>query len=571
MHRVKPCLPKLSFSSVAGVAALVASLALAAAPAEAARRKPRAVRGANLQAVLDAALPGDVIVVRGVVKGTVRGDEAGEIHIWTPGITIDARRATFRARVIVRAEDVRIEGARFRDARLLAFGDRIEVVGARVVRGTLSVTGTGVVADGNRLDGRGVTSQALEIAGDHARVTENDVRSFVSPVLATGDRLDVSGNRIRWSSGTALRLVGDGSSASGNAISESARGIDATGDDVTLSTNDITSVETSGLAVDGARARIEGNTVAGVPGGAAITLGGSGGVAEENVVRAARTAVEVRGAGMSVLRNDLMSTDRATVILSASADALVESNVIAGGAAGAVFVEGDRATIRGNDVTSADGDALVAVVGGGAVIVGNTLRVPAIGPLRGGATDGIAVFGAGADVSENDVSGGLNDGAAVRVQGGAATVSGNMLHDLVLGDGIVLTGGGGLAEGNVVRRVTGEGVVLSGAGNVVRTTTVSGATACAFLIFDAAVIDACTVTDCTMGIVNLADGTEITGSLITGNGTGAANLDVIDLGSVVIGEGTTVGHLIIDAAAFPEFVDLQTTGYRPLETPSALR
>ena len=105
--------------------------------------------------------------------------------------------------------------------------------------------------------------------------------------------------------------------------------------------------------------------------------------------------------------------------------------------------------------------------------------------------------------------------------------------------------------------------MLAGSGNVVRATTVSNATACAFLMFDASRIENCTVSRCAMGIVNLAAGSELVSSRVIGNG----GFDVIDLGSLSFSGESVLGKVHADAVSFPEFTDLREQGYRSLDVP----
>jgi nitrous oxidase accessory protein NosD len=356
---------------------------------------------------------------------------------------------------------------------------------------------------------------------------------------------------------------------------------------------------------DGARAVIDGNRMRGgvlqVTGAAdaairsnrapkaALRLGGSGALAESNVV----ATVEVGGTGVVVRGN------RCDTISGASDACVVAGNRVAAGidlsgdsvtATGnqlgsGVQVIGDDAVISGNRV--AQGTFGVAVTGNRPTITGNVMNVgsmivrldPAIGDVYRTECPGVVVVSdePGGVVSDNDITHTRGTGIVLATDG--ATVEGNTVHgvssstslavngsgntvadntifqtgsELQGGAGVAISGDANSVESNRITGTATEGIiVLAGTGNELTLNVMDRTHGCGVLLTADAtdtVVAGCTVKGCDLGLVNLGTDTSATGSTFTGNKWA----DVLDLTGFESFLSNQFGSLSHDAFLAPQ-------------------
>jgi hypothetical protein len=281
---------------------LVAFLAVAAIPAVASAAEihvPGDFR--RLRAALDAALPGDVVVVD-------KGRHRGPIVVRTPGIVIEGRGGLIvapgsaggrgvRAGIDVLAEDVTLRGLTF------------------VRGGVLSLAAGTTVEDCVflRCDEKRFDANAVELHGDRAVARGNEVygrRWDLSGIRVTGDDAVLEGNLVvNARLGLGVEVVGRRARIVANALSpvEAGGAIVVRGEAALVEINDVEMPEGGGPAilVVGDDAVVGGNAVdASLSGGPSIVLDGDDGTIVDNAVTAAAgTGVVVWGDGSSIERN----------------------------------------------------------------------------------------------------------------------------------------------------------------------------------------------------------------------------------------------------------------------------
>jgi hypothetical protein len=503
-------------------------VALAASVAEAGDIRVKSGRH-GLRRALEKAKPGDRILLRGVVRG--------DVSITVPGITIEGgRHGKFVGRVSVEADGVTISNAKFKNAELAVTGDDVSIVENLFLATPVVVTGDDAFVARNEIEPGRWVEGAVTVHGDSARIQGNAVSQFYGGVRVAGADAIVSGNTFD-DGYEAVVLVGDDAAVLWNVVGGVTAAVVVAGDRATLEGNDLQG-ENSVLGDD---AKVFGNEMQGGSGVATLVVSGESAVVTGNTLTGSWGGTLVQGDGATIADNVVTVPSQ-------------------GFGAGIASV-GDGALISGNDVTVERPWAGCGIGGLGCNV--ESLR----GELDSSGNDGIAAFGNGALVVDNEVDGSFAGGAAVRVQGDANAVDSNDVHDATRAYAIAMIGDGNIATSNDVSDIQGEGVVVQGEDGLVADTNVNGVSSCGFLLVGNTVLTGCTATGCEMGIVNLAQQSSIVGSTVSGN----APYDLVDLGGTVIADDSVVGWIVTDPATFQEFESLQQLGFVPAPTPHVER
>jgi hypothetical protein len=481
-----------------------------------------------LERALKHAKPGDRILLRGVVRG--------ETTVSVPGLTIEGgAHGRITGAFLVDADHVTIRHTRMKRASVTVTGDDLSFVGNQSKQSDLDVTGDRASISGNVVEPQREVTAAFTVRGDGAVVEGNTITNFYEGVRVAGADTVLRENTFDdgWKVAT---VIGDGASVSDNTVRTSIASFLVAGDGASVTGNTI------GLGdahVIGDDATVTDNTIGGASGAAAVTVAGL----------------------------------RATVT----------DNTLSGSWGGA-RVEGDGATISGNviDISNQGSGAAILSVGDGAVISDNSLTLNrpwgsgSIGSSGGNGPDAvryelaqsgydaIASFGDGTQVVANDVTGALNGGTAVRVQGDGNAVDANTLHEVARAFAAVMIGDANTADSNEISTIDGEGLVVQGANGVVTDTHVTDVSSCGFLLVGSTVLDGCSATRCNMGVVNLADGSNLNGANVSGN----APYDLVDLGHATVTGDAVVGHVSTGVTNFPTFTALVGAGFVPAPTPT---
>ncbi len=486
---------------------LSGTLALAALLGPAVVLAGTQARRATLQDRIDAAQPGERIVVRG-------GRYVGiDVPAGKTGLVLVGRGATLVGATI-EADGVRVQGFRIEGRGLVVRAKSAVVVGnelratsaAGAARTSVDVEGDGAVLTGNRMDRGDVVVASHDAVIDGNRVRRGDVS-------VTGDRVHVGGNRA----GTVA----------------------IEGDSAVLENNDLAGVGPCGLAsltVTGSAAAIRSNrlaTYSALLGGGVIennsfsaggnmwaygddvtarsnTFGAEGALVVEgdravvvgNTLHEAYVAIRVKGAGFSIAENHVDLLAYGCVSLSQSygvsveatgPGGVIERNLVDGGIAGGVHVVGDGVALRNNTI------------------------------LAGSAASAVRVEGARNSLDSNTVIGVQSSLAAL------SSVAHVQVASAVTGMGVRVDGPGNVVTGNRLGGVIADAIVVSsGSDNVVATNSVTGCAGCGIRVGpDAATtqLDGNNVKNVGSGVVNEADGTTLVDTVVTGS----ADVDIRDV------------------------------------------
>ena len=476
------------------------------------------------------AQPGDRLIVRGAIRG--------DVVIDVPGVTIDGgSRARFIGhQVTVNADGVTIRGVRFKRAALVVNGADATIEETKLLRSSAYVTGDRASFTGNTVDPHREVYNAVTIRGDDALVSGNQLTTFTQGFRIEGANAEIRENTFDngW---TAVTAVGDDAVVADNTTTGMTAGFVVGGDRASLSGNDVQGTN----YVIGNDAVVRDNVIAGSSGDAAVTVEGDRALIEDNTLSGSWGGVNVQGDLAIVASNDV--------------------TVLGQGWGAAVVTVGDGASISGNDVSVA---RPWTSHGGG--LGGSQPEDPAEATrheLSLSGNDGISVFGNGNVVSENDVTGSLQVGAGVRVQGDVNVVDSNTIHDLRQAYALAMIGDGNTANANVVSDVEGEGVVIQGENGVVTGTTVNNASYCGFLLVDSATLENCTATGCAAGVINLAPESSIVDTAVSGN----APFDLVDLGAATVTGNSQIGFTTTSESEFPDLLGVRESGYVPSKVP----
>lgn len=394
--------------------------------------------------------------------------------------------------------------------------DGVTIERARFRKASLTATGDGTTIDGSRF-----LQAPATFVGENVTLTDNTFEGawYADGLVVSGDGALVSGNDLSNFTG-AVEVTGDGAVVTENTVDGAITGIVVTGNDAVVGGNEITTVQDSGIVVVGTGADVGANTV-------------TGGADEP--------AIAVIGGG-----------------------AELTGNLITDVTAGA-FVEGDGAVVSGNVIGAGLGtDTALVVIGDGTTVSGNEVTTDFYVYSGTGLGDAIGVYGDGTTVVGNDVSGYLQSGAGIRVEGDTNLIGGNDVHDTSGAYAIVVSGTDNDTTENTVENVDGEGVIVDGTGNTVTDTTVADVSSCGVLLYGATKVERTTATRCGMGVVNFAQGTTIVDSKMNTNGP----YDLIDLGRVTSTAGSQVGTVERNSWSFPALQDMRRAGYHRAQRPT---
>lgn len=411
--------------------AVTALVLVVASPAIAADRRVGPGRTySTIQAAVDAAKPGDRIVLapgvyvesvtlqtprisfvgtRGVVWDGTFGP--GDHRTCLSGLTDDTlvTGIAFRAG----STHVSLGGSRNRVVRctsVLARGDAFHIDGdaGRVERNTVTgpgghgvaMSGTGVYAGRNRVVGAG--GYGVSIGGNDAKAEFNTVLDTQDGgVEANGARAVVKSNVILGVTGYGIRADGAGVVAISNRTSHTSNGgIYVAGDDIRVERNRVLATTGTGITADGDAPVVRLNQVLQAVNDASgfVIRSGSGGTIEKN------TATDCTEYGFTVATTGATYTGNKVVRCGGEG----ESGFYVGGT-------GNRFT----SCSANDGDGRGWDVGD----TGNTLRSCT---ASGNATAGFRIGGAGNSVESctatgNGIAGLVSAGSDVAVRGGKFT------------------------------------------------------------------------------------------------------------------------------------------------------
>jgi hypothetical protein len=380
----------------------------------------------RLQDALDAASPGDTVVVSGRHRGPFHCATAG-VSIEGSGALLLGGRGKVREALVLSSDGVTVRGLRFRGGGVRVDGGAARVEGNSVER---LRDAAGIVVHG---EGAAVAGNSVE------RVRGGDA------IAIQGDGAVVEGNRVaRVVLGTGIGVVGRGARIAGCAVDDIAAG--------------------DGISVHGPGFTVHGNRL--------------GAVGRILVTRQSAWLLADPMLGRAPLRPRACPAIRVHYWDSREPGGIVSGNEIEHFASNGIQVEIAGVTVSGNDIVFAGerragagpteedrwigGDA-IAVFGDDAVIAGN---------IADG--DGILVFGDGIRVEGNTVVDGSSEFWRLPREGeGDASV-----WDTA---GIVVQGTEIALEGNRVRGGV-HGIFLNAPGSVSRGDTVTACGGDAFLV-----------------------------------------------------------------------------------------
>lgn len=394
--------------------------------------------------------------------------------------------------------------------------DDVTIERARFRKGTLRATGDGTTIDSSRF-----LQAPATFVGENVTLTDNVFQGawYADGLVVSGDDAIVTGNDLSNFTG-AVEVTGDTAVVTDNTVDGAITGIVVTGDGAVVGGNEITTVQDSAIVVVGTGAEVGANTVTG---------------------GADDPAIAVIGGGAEVTGNVL-------------------TDVVAG-----AFVDGDGSVVSGNVIDAGFGsDTALVVIGDGTTVSGNQVATDFYIYSGTGLGDAIGVYGDGTTVVGNDVTGYLQSGAGIRVEGDTNLIGGNDVHDTTGAYAIVVSGKDNDTTENTVENVDGEGVIVDGTGNTVTDTTVADVSSCGVLLYGATKVERTTATRCGMGVVNFAQGTTIVDSKMNTNGP----YDLIDLGRVTSTAGSQVGTVERNAWSLPALQDMRRAGYHRAQRPT---
>jgi hypothetical protein len=446
-------------------------------------RVPRDYR--TIEDALVVAAPGDRVVVR--------GGNFENVHVKKGAVEIVAHGTTVQGYVWIDASNVSVSGIRLgRSGHIVITGDDVTVTGTKATgrgRRTIAVQGgRRAVIEGNKL----AQGDIEVLKGENATVTGNRLKDGIIRSSDFGTSVD---------SNVAPFI--EVSSSQASLLDNRCKQLETYGDSCDLANN----VVSQSVWVEGSGAVLQGNDVAGW-----ITLQGDDAAISDNSLSTG--GINVTGDGASILSNT------------------VESSPLG------IGVRGDDFTISGNDVTavavpnhdgSVGGFPMCPGIAVGGWPTGGTITDNAVTHQTGG---GIVVQANDITISGNDVHG-IASNTSILVSGNGNTVADNAVVQTNTaqssGNGIDLAGAGNTVTGNDIGVVAQDAILVrTGTGNVLADNTIDSAPGCGVVIacgVDDTVIEGCTVSACTMGIVNAGTSTSMTGSTSQDN----AFADILDL------------------------------------------
>jgi hypothetical protein len=439
----------------------------------------------TVEDALDAAVPGDRVIVRGgtfdniqVKKGNVEVIARGTIvkgYVWidASSVTVSGLRLGANGRIVITGDDVTVSGVKApgRGRRVISVqgGRNATIRGNKMATGDIEVLrGADALIDGNRLKTGSIITLGAGATIDSNAVPSIDASGIDASVLGnrcenlyvTGDLCDVANNDIS----STMSINGSAAIVQSNEVTG---WLNVTGDDASVGDN---SLVTGGIFVSGDRATVVSNTVDASPLGVGV-IGNDFTITSNDVTAVVSPSHDGSVSGFPMCPGIAVGGH--------PTEGTITDNLVTHRTGVGITATGDGLTISGNDVNGVASSTSITIVGDGNTVADNTIDQTSVGRANG---DGIDIVGDGNTVSGNDI--------------------GVVSQDAIL--------------------------VMRGDGNVIADNTIDAAPGCGLVVTCRAsdtVISDCIVNGCGLGVVNDGTSTSLTGS------TSEANdfADILDL------------------------------------------
>lgn len=398
----------------------------------------------TIQGAIDAALPGDTIVVaKGVYEEvlnipntltglTLRGKKGAVLDARPAGvdsgagIVVVANTVTVRDLVIRHAADIvsndgdgiRVTGTGFIGRNLTiqhCEGSGIAIAGIGALIDNASITGT---SDGvnfsvstvtlRRVKTFGTTSNGIDGTGSTVVIDKCAIRDCSGfGIVITGSTLTLTKNSVVNCDSTAIQLTGNGATLTQNSVTGANGGIEITGDAAALNKNKLRSIFGTGVDIAGGTANVTGNTVDDAD--LAFTLTGNGNSLIGNTARRVITGIEAVGTTNNVGDNVLRDVSVIGIaITGTSTGTSVIANDVRNCGAEGIVCSSDTVTIAGNALRDCGTFDLAAlsIAANSNDITGNN--------VRNSRSDAIRVLGDSNSVAANVCQSNLEDGIDIQ-------------------------------------------------------------------------------------------------------------------------------------------------------------
>lgn len=502
-----------------------------AAPALADNIRVPSVQAPTLRSALQAAEPGDRIVLApGMHTG---GWTDGEVD----GLTIIGRRAQISGEVKLTGDGITVRGISFTepDARLLVIGSGLRVERCRFRNGDLGgmlLQGDDIIVRRNRFETT-FGGPAVEIRGERSRIERNKVEAVEDAFKVVGDQALIRANKVSETE-IVVAIDGDAANVTRNRLVNVDAGLMVSGDEAAVTRNRVMG-SFLGIQVEGDDFNVSRNRV------------GLGRV----IVTRQRFIFQPGGDGQPLGPAEVRirktfdyfpSACPAVVAVNEESGGTVERNVVQHEIGGVAFdLHVNDVEIIGN---STDGPSLngsgtsVKVLGQGNEVRNNRVRdfqlagfrvVGADNEVRGndvvsGAGTAIEVWGSDNAVCENDVI--FAEFRSVHISGDDNAVEDNRVR-YSWNDAFCIDGDQNTVSGNRVPVTYEDAFVVYGSNNILIDNAANDARRDGFRIARGS---GNTLTDCSAsgcgaeGLENLAQDTSVIDSTFRGNATDMENV-----------------------------------------------
>lgn len=457
VNRLRIAVPCLIFAAAAGSAASAATINVPA-------------NFPTIQAAIDAALPGDTILV---AKGTY--EEVLNIPITHTGLTLRGKKGAILdarpngvdsgAAIVVVANTVTVRDLTIRHAADIVSndGDGIRVTGTGFTGRNLTIqhcqgVGVALAATGALLDnvsifgtddgvsvaastltlrrvrtngteGAGITGTGSTIVVDRCTIRDaND-----NGIDITGATVTLTKNTVTNCGGTAIAITGDGATLTQNTVTAGASdGIVLLGNTGALTKNKLRSLGSTAIVISGNTANVTKNTADDVE--AVMSITGTGNSAIGNIGRRVVDGFTIVGTTNNVGDNVLRDVShRGFEVSGASSGTSLIANDIRNCVVEGILCSSDTVTIAGNSLRDCGNfsDAAILVNANSTDVTGNT--------VRNSRSDGIRVDGDSNSVAANVCQSNLEDG--IDIEGGANNTLSNNNCSSNSAEGIENNGG----------------------------------------------------------------------------------------------------------------------------------